>query len=231
MKQLTIKDIGNRDVARANSKPAEQLISIPLNNITIRKSFNVRQEYGDLQGLADSIKENGQCMPGRVDVLKNGTFLLVDGHRRYEAMKLIPDKPPFKAFINVRETTEEDRLIQMFTTQDNKQLTPNEAAELIQRLLTFGKNQSQIAQRLGRSPSYISQMISFARKPEEVKEKVSRGETTIAKIMKRKPTELTPIVIKNRRLRLESATKDILAIQNQTFDSVYETLYSYFSLA
>lgn len=33
MKQLTIEDLGNRDITRANSKPAEQLMSIPLDKI------------------------------------------------------------------------------------------------------------------------------------------------------------------------------------------------------
>lgn len=192
MKQLQISDLGSRQTARDNAKLGDQIIKIELKKIIVRSGFNVRTDYGDLEALASSIKENGQEVPGRVDVLKNGTFLLTDGHRRFEAMKLLGDEFLFKAIVNSRETTEEDRIVQMFTTQDNKNLTPSESAELIQRLLTFGKNQKEVAKRIGRSPAYVSQMISFARQDESVKEEVKSGKTTVSKILKehkKKPLE------------------------------------------
>jgi ParB/RepB/Spo0J family partition protein len=200
MKQLEISDLGNRQVTRANAKLGDQVVQIDLKKIIIRKGFNVREDYGDLQALADSIKENGQEVPGRVDVLKNGTFVLTDGHRRFKAMQLLKEKPLFKAIVNSRETTEEERLIQMFTTQDNKHLTPSEAAVLIQRLLTFGKNQTEIAQRIGKSPSYVSQMISFSREDESVKEVVKSGKASVSAVLKTKG------LIKNKDERTEVIT-------------------------
>lgn len=199
MKQLQLSDLGNRHITRANAKLGEQVIHIHPDKIKIRPGFNVRKDYGDLQALADSIEQNGQEVPGRVDILKNGTFLLTDGHRRFEAMKLLKGKL-FKAIVNSRETTEEERLIQIFTTQDNKHLTPSEAAELIQRLLTFGKNQSEIAQRIGKSPSYVSQMISFSREDEKVKEVVRQGKASVSTILKAKSQ------IKNKADRTEKIT-------------------------
>lgn len=185
--ELTSEMIGNRNVIRDNTQRGEEIVKIDITKIVVRENFNVRQEYGDIQSLANSILENGQSMPGRVDVLNDGTFLLVDGHRRYMALKLLAEGGSecfFKAIVNTAKTTEEQRILQMFTTQDNEQLKPNEVAELIKRLVNLGNQQVTIAKKIGKTPAYVSQMMSFANESQSIKDEVTKGNITVSTVLK-----------------------------------------------
>lgn len=186
--EITPEQIGTRDIARKNSILGDQIISIELSKIIIRENFNVRTDYGDLDSLALSIIGNGQTVPGKVDVLADGTFLLTDGHRRFKALQLISEmgdeKPLFKATINSRKITEEQRILQMFTTQDNKPLAGHEVAELIQRLINLGWKQNDIAKKIGKTPSYVSQMLCYASESPIIKEQVVNGSMNVSTALK-----------------------------------------------
>ena len=139
--ELTQEMLANTTTIRENSTRGEDIVKIALNKIVVRDGFNVREDYGDIEGLAYSMIENGQLLPGRVDALADGTFCLTDGHRRFKAMQKLAElghEPLFKAVVNSKKTTEEQRILQMFATQDNKPLNPNEVAELINRLINLG---------------------------------------------------------------------------------------------
>ena len=185
--ELTADQLGTRDTVRHNTQRGEEVVKIELDKIIIREGFNCREDYGDIEGLAYSILGNGQSVPGRVDVLADGTFLLVDGHRRFKALCLLADmgeKPLFKAIVNNSKTTEEQRILQMFTTQDNKPLEPVEVAELISRLINLGHNQSDIAKKIGKTPAYVSQMLSFANESPIIKKEVKKGNIKVSTVLK-----------------------------------------------
>lgn len=188
LQELTADQIGNRSIARQNSQAAEDVVKIQLDKIVIREGFNVRQDYGDLNGLATSILENGQTIPGRVDVLSDGSFMLVDGHRRFKAIQMLSDMGHdanyFKAIVNNSRTTEEQRILQMFTTQDNQPLKPEEVAELISRLINLGYTQAEVSRKIGKTPAYISQMLSFANESPIIKDQVKNGNLNIGKVLK-----------------------------------------------
>ena len=182
--ELTKEELGNRNVARENSKIGEQVIYIELSKIQVREGFNVRKDYGDIESLAYSILGNGQEVPGRVDVLADGTFLLTDGHRRFKALQLLEEmgheSPLFRAIVNDRKTTEESRILQMFVTQDNKPLEQYEVAELFQRLVNLGWSQADVARKVGKTAAYVSQMLSFAQEAEPIKAQVRKGNMTVS---------------------------------------------------
>lgn len=186
--ELTTADLGNRDIARKNSTPAEQILKIALDKIQIREGFNVRQDYGDVESLALSILENGQTLPGRVDILADGSFLLTDGHRRFKALSMLVemghDEPMFKAILNTSRTTEEQRILQMFTTQDSQHLSPHEVAELIKRLINLGYSQIDVAKKIGKTPGYVSQMLSYANESPLIKEHVKNGNISVSTAIK-----------------------------------------------
>lgn len=186
---ITPADLGNRNTVRENSSRGEDIVKIPISKIVIRKDFNVRQDYGDIEGLATSLLENGQIIPGRVDVLANGTFLLTDGHRRFRALCTLKEKRgyedvTFKAIVNSTRTTELDRIFQMFLTQDNKQLSAYEIAELIKRLMNLGLKQHEIALKIGKTDGYISQMLSFANESPIIKDEVKKGNISVSAVVK-----------------------------------------------
>lgn len=208
--ELTTAHLGNRETVRQNTQRGEEVVKIAIDKIQIREGFNVRQDYGDLESLALSILENGQTVPGRVDVLNDGTFLLTDGHRRYKALCLLVDmghdEPLFKAIVNTTKTTEEQRILQMFTTQDNKQLAPHEIAELIKRLINLGYNQSDIAKKIGKTPGYVSQMLSYANESPIIKEHVRNGNinvSTVVKLQKDIPTQSERIEAVNKAITIK----------------------------
>jgi ParB/RepB/Spo0J family partition protein len=206
--QLTLDQLGNRTTIRDNSQRADEVMRISLDKIVIRDGFNVRQHYGDIKGLAQSILENGQTLPGRVDVLADGTFVLADGHRRYEALKLLETEGNdcyFMAIVNKTKTTEEQRILQMFTTQDNKPLDAIEVCELIQRLVNIGHTPKAIADKIGKSRSYVDQMLSLATESPQIKEHVKNGTINVSTVLKTKRT--TPNA-EERSSRLADAIKN-----------------------
>lgn len=183
-----LPELGTRETIRANSTGyGNEVVKIPIDKIVIREGFNVRSDYGNLEELADSILENGQTVPGRVDVLEDGTFALVDGHRRFEAHKILKERgfeSYFIAIVNNKKTTEEQRILQMFTTQDNKPLAAHEVAELISRLVNLGHDQVSVAKKIGKTPSYVSQMLNFANETPEIKKMVADGLVKVSTVLK-----------------------------------------------
>lgn len=185
--ELTPSVMGNREIIRQNTQRGEEVVKIELSKIVIRDNFNVREDYGDVQSLAYSILENGQTVPGRVDVLNDGTFVLTDGHRRFKALQILAEmgnEPFFKAIVNNTKTTEEQRILQIFTSQDNKPLQPHEIAELINRLINIGYTQVSVAKKIGKTPGYISQMLQFSHESPAIKEHVKNGNINVSTVLK-----------------------------------------------
>jgi len=185
--ELSAQMLGNRETIRNNTQRGEEIVKIELSKIVVRDGFNVREDYGDIEELAMSILENGQTLPGRVDVLENGTFLLTDGHRRFKALQILAgmgNEPFFKAIVNNSKTTEEQLSLQRFTTQHNKPLAPAEVAELLQRLIHLGYSQSQVAKKVGKTPAYVSQMLAFATESPLIKQEVKNGNINVHTVIK-----------------------------------------------
>ncbi len=202
-----LPELGNEQVRRENSSKVGEIVRIALDKIVIREGFNVREDMGELEELSKSILNNGQSMPGRVDVAEDGTFILVDGHRRFSALKLLVEdghEPYFLAIVNGKRTTEEQRILQMFTTQDNKPLTAPEVAELILRLVNLGHDQLSVANKIGKTPAYVSQMLGFANETPEIKNLVKEGKVKVSTVFNVRRT------IKNQAERTQ-VIKDAVA--------------------
>ena len=183
MKEINKNDLANKDIIRENSKRGEEVVKIKISKVKVREGFNVRTDYGDIESLAKSILENGQIVPARVDAMADGTFMLTDGHRRFSALEYIlaqgNEEPYLKAIVNTSRTTEEERILQMFVTQDNKPLTPMEVCELIKRLINLGYDQTSVDKKIGKSITYVSNMLSVANERQEVKQLISDGKVSV----------------------------------------------------
>ena len=184
--------LGTLALVNQNSTKTGEIKKIALNKIVVRDGFNVRQDLGNLDELAQSILENGQSVPGRVDILDDGTFSLVDGHRRYNALLILEEQghePMFLAIVNGTRTTEEQRILQMFTTQDNKPLENHEVAELVLRLINIGHDQKSVAQKIGKTVAYVSNMLSYATEAPLIKDLVKKGRVSMSTVVKVKKLE------------------------------------------
>jgi len=156
------------------------------------ESFNVRQDYGDIDELKNSIIENGVKQPLRGFREKDGEkFRLTDGFRRYTAvMKAISEgtlikKVPF--ILEERGYTNEQRLVDMFVLNSGKRLTPLEEGDLFSRLEAYGWARKDIARKIGKTEAHVSNMILVSKAPKFVKNQILENvmsATTASEIMR-----------------------------------------------
>jgi len=146
------------------------LPKVPFNLLLVREGFNIRKEMGNIEELADSIQENGVRVPLRGYKEKGkDSYIVVDGHRRYFACKLVVErtgemiKVPF--MLEPQKYNDEQRIVDMFITNDGKALTVLEKAEGVGRMLNFGWTASDIARKIGKTPGYISRLSSLNTAP------------------------------------------------------------------
>lgn len=162
------------------AKKRTDLLWIEPVNLVVEDGFNVRYDYGDIDELAQSIIENGVKVPLR-GVKNRGTdqYIITDGHRRFKAVQraielgatdllvpLIPDK---------RGISEEKRVLGMVIYNDGKRLTLLEEALVYDRLISYGLTQAEIARKVGKSPTHISNCILLANAPTVVKNQIKEG--------------------------------------------------------
>lgn len=161
--------------------PRDQYLNVDPLNIIVEDGFNVRQDYGDIDELAQSIIENGQIMP--VTVVKSTVdpdrFVLVDGHRRYRAIQRAKEMGhdfPFVKALLTKAVTAEQRLLAMIVTGTNsKPFTAVEEAEAYRRLIDRGYSASDIAAKVGKSPAHVGNLLSLSSMNKDVKDLVSDG--------------------------------------------------------
>ena len=148
------------------------------------ETFNIRKDYGDIEALKLSIVSgwvgNSILLGYRGE---GGVIMLTDGFRRNRAIQmaisesLLDDefRVPFR--LHKKGYRLEDRLFDVYQTQDNKNLTKAEVCELFYRLKhNHNKSNDEIAKRIGKSPAFVSQMLSIAEAPDPIRESVYAGD-------------------------------------------------------
>ena len=148
-------------------------------NIIIEDGFNVRTDYGDIEGLMRSIVENGLLEPITVSKVRNeDKYILTDGHRRMKAIMLGIERgekiPYVKAITS--SSNPEDRLFAMVITGvDKKPLNNLEEGEAYKRLIAFEYSVKDIAHRIGKSNQHVYNMLKLADLPKAVKNHIVKG--------------------------------------------------------
>lgn len=153
--------------------------------------FNIRVDYGDLEELAASILENGVRNAMRGSKAKEDgvdVFYITDGHRRFKAMQLLHSRghkdivAPFR--LEEKHTSDEQRTIDMFVTNEGKALTPLEQSIGIHRLhVVFGYKISDLAKKLSKSEVYIGKLLKLHSLPEKAKQLITSGKITATQMM------------------------------------------------
>ena len=132
----------------------------------------VRFDYNELEGLACSIRANGLLQPINVRVLENGEFELISGERRLRAARMIGmTKIPC---IVMNASDQQSALFAIIENVQRENLDFFEEAVAIERLMTeYGLSQDEIAEKLGKAPSTLSNKLRLYRLPEEIRDKIS----------------------------------------------------------
>lgn len=140
-----------------------------------RKKFNEKS----LEGLAQSIKENGVLQPIIVRKSVNG-FEIIAGERRTRASKMAGKKTIPAIVRNLNESQMmEAGVLENLQRED---LSPIEEAQAYKTLLDkLHLTQEQVSKKLGKSRSYIANSLRLLSLPNKVKKYVSNGQLDMAK--------------------------------------------------
>lgn len=129
-----------------------------------------RVEIGDLTELASSIKEKGVLEPLLVKpVRETGTWMIIAGERRWRSAKLagLKEVPVIELDIDEKSIAE----IALIENLQRKDLTVWEEADGLAALATrYGYTHEQIAKKIGKSRSTITESMSIAGIPENIRE-------------------------------------------------------------
>ena len=130
-----------------------------------------------LQELAESIKEHGVIQPIIVKKSIKG-YEIVAGERRYRASQLA-GKETIPAII--RDFTDEQMMeIAVLENLQRENLNPIEEAEAYKNLMqTLNLNQEQLAKKVGKSRSPITNILGILNLPESIKDLIITNKITM----------------------------------------------------
>ncbi len=157
----------------SKNKASCQIQLIPHENIKPNPHQpRVRFDYNELEGLACSIRSNGLLQPINVRVLSDGSFELISGERRLRAARMIGMNNIPCVVMNVSD--EQSALFAIIENVQRQNLDFFEEAVAIEKLMIdHGLSQEQIAKKLGKSPSSLSNKLRLLRLPEEMRDKIT----------------------------------------------------------
>jgi ParB family transcriptional regulator, chromosome partitioning protein len=151
--------------------PPAGLTYLPVSQIVANpRQPRTQMDLGELEGLAESIREHGILQPLVVTTDPGGDhYTLVAGERRLRAALLagLEEVPAI-----VRQVSEQERLeLALIENIQRADLSPLDTAEAYQQLVEeFGLHHDEIANRVGKSRESVSNHLRILRLPPEVKD-------------------------------------------------------------
>lgn len=135
-----------------------------------------RIDIGDLNDLSASIREKGVLEPLLVRPSQvGGRFMIISGERRYQASKLagLKELPCIEMDVDDQAVAE----IALIENLQRKDLTPFEEADGFQALADrFGYTHEEIAKKIGKSRSSVTEALSLVSMPTEIKDLCRRAD-------------------------------------------------------
>lgn len=155
-----------------------QFIDIPISSI-VANDYQPRSRFDEesLVSLTDSIRELGVLQPVLVRRIDGGRYALIAGERRWRASRRagLPSIPAIVRDSDDRHALEQ-ALVENLHREDLNAL--EEAAAFQQLIDEFGLSQDQVATRVGKSRSAVSNTLRLFRLPGAVQRMVATGELT-----------------------------------------------------
>jgi ParB family chromosome partitioning protein len=160
-----------------------------------------RKALGDLRELAESIREKGVLEPLLVRyVPREDCFYIISGERRYHASRAagLREVPCIEKTADDAETLE----IGLIENIQRKDLTPFEEADGLHRLSTqFEYTHEDIAKKIGRARSSVTETLSLRNIPDSLRKKcIEHGVNSKSLLLQiaRQPTEKKMIEMLHR---------------------------------
>lgn len=128
-----------------------------------------RKDRGDLRGLTDSVREKGVLEPLLVRYLpESEKYMIISGERRFHAARAagLREVPCIEKDADDAETLE----LALIENLQRKDLTPFEEADGVQALAErFAMTHEEIAKKIGKGRSSITEVLSLRSIPDEIK--------------------------------------------------------------
>ncbi len=163
-----------------------------------------RKALGDLRELSESIREKGVLEPLLVRfVPREDCYYIISGERRYHASRAagLREVPCIEKMADDAETLE----IALIENIQRKDLTPFEEADGLHRLATqFEYTHEDVARKIGRARSSVTETLSLRNIPESLRKKcVEHGIISKSLLLQiaRQPTEKKMIEMMHRILQ------------------------------
>lgn len=173
-KETSVEKARPRAAERKKEEPGKEIFlkisSIEPNQTQPRKNFDEEQ----MRELADSIKQYGVLQP--LLVQKNGDFYeIIAGERRWRAAKMAGLK---EVPVVIREYDRQQKMeIALIENVQREDLNPIEEAMAYQRLMEeFHLKQEEIAARVSKNRTTITNSMRLLKLHKTVQEMVARGE-------------------------------------------------------
>ena len=151
-----------------------------------------RKALGDLRELTESVREKGVLEPLLVRFISSeGCFYIISGERRYHAARAagLREVPCIEKSVDDAETLE----IALIENIQRKDLTAFEEADGLHRLATqFEYTHEDVAKKIGRARSSVTETLSLRNIPEALRKKcVENGITSKSLLLQiaRQPSE------------------------------------------
>jgi ParB family transcriptional regulator, chromosome partitioning protein len=128
-----------------------------------------RTDIGDLTELTASIREKGVLEPLLVKPTMMGRWMIIAGERRWRAAKVagLEEVPCIEMDVDDSAVAE----IALIENMQRKDLTPWEEADGLRALCDrFGYTHEDVARKVGKSRSTVTEALSIASMPESIRE-------------------------------------------------------------
>ena len=148
-------------MAKIESSGRTQKISLS----QIIETGNVREDYRDIEELAQSIKDNGLMQPivvKRAGLTSEGVpqFELVAGNRRKRALEHLCSKGDDFSMVDAVIITGDKLTLQLIENIQRSDLTSTERENGVFEMLNTGLSQREIAAKLAKSEQWVSRHLA-----------------------------------------------------------------------
>lgn len=195
-----------------------QIILVPQEDIypnpnQPRKRF----DFDELEGLAQSIRQNGIIQPIAIRINENGQYELISGERRLRASRLVGiSRIPC---IIMEANDGKSALFALIENIQRTDLGFFEEAQAIEKLITeHGMTRDEVCKKLGKAPPTISNKLRLLRLPEEIRHKIvqenlsERHARALLRLTNLNQIERALSIIAERRLNVAESEKLITQI-------------------
>ncbi|MBR7889843.1 ParB/RepB/Spo0J family partition protein [Marinomonas sp. A79] len=152
----------------------KRVITVSLDDVESKNQ--VRKQFSNIEGLADTMKVEGQQSPVIVYPKNDsGKYVIQKGERRWRALR-VAGIDQIDIIVNDKEMSSLDEVAgELIENIQREDLAPMEIANALKAFVSEGWKQVDIAKRLGKSAIFVSTHLSLLKLPDCVKDIYEKG--------------------------------------------------------